>query len=1071
MDLSRETRQYNGSPAARKSGPDPGEGPEWLCRPRGSFHRVVARRRPKYIGAIEPTAGRPAGNGRLRLRQAMTSKQSGARIWQLTLVLWLVLRLGRSVPAAEPEIPAPLPPAEAARSMRVPDGFRVTLFAAEPDVKQPIAMCFDDRGRLWVAEAYNYPEHGLTPGDRILILEDTDSDGTFNRRTVFFEQLNYVTGIEVGFGGVWVMSPPYFLFIPDQDGDDRPDGAAQVLLDGFGNHANAHNLANGFAWGPDGWLYGTHGRTNWSLLGKPGTPEHERIRFDGGVYRYHPVRHVWEPYADGTTNPWGIDWNDYGEAFVCNCVTPHLYHVIQGAHYEPWRNRQSSQFAYQRIATIADHLHFVGDPRDVRSGLGSAAEDEAGGGHAHCGTLIYLGDSWPQQYRNTVLMHNIHGHRINNDRLRRQGSGYVASHGEDILVSRDLWYMGVTLLLGPDGSVYSSDWSDTGECHSVVNTRRETGRIFKIAYGQPAWVPINLAQLDNQQLVNLQLHANDWHVRHARRILQERAARGDDMSAVCASLQELFLAEQDVPRRLRLLWALHVVGGLGDERLVKLLHDDSEYVRAWAVRLLCENKAPAPAARDRFLAMCQSDESSLVRLHLASSLQRLALDQRWPLVAALASHQEDASDANLPRMIWYGAQPLIQNDLERFVHLLRDCRLPLVRQNIARRAAMFVDTSGRSGLHLLIESIQGATADAQRDLLAGLLVGLKGVRTMAAPAPWRELYPQVRDSADLAVREQALELALLFDDPRAVELLQTHAVNRQLGAPARQRAIRALVARQLPGFADTLRSLVSDPTVRTAALRGLAEYDDPQTANVILGHYEQFDRAARHEALQVLASRVAWAKALLDAVEANRVPREDLTAYTARQLNSLGDPEIARRVDMTWGDVRESPAEKRQQIVQVKRALTTARLEAANRSAGRRVFGTACGNCHRLFGEGAEIGPDLTGAQRGNLDYLLENIIDPSATVSSDYRMEVVETVSGRVITGLVEEETANAITIQTVTERVVVPANEILERTRSTVSMMPDGLLQTLTPEQVLDLVAYVTGKSQVPLPGDEHP
>ncbi len=375
-----------------------------------------------------------------------------------------------------------LPAEEAARTMRVPEGFHVTLFAGEPDIQQPIGFCLDDRGRLWVAEAYNYPHHGAGTGDRIVILEDVDGDGRFDRRKIFFDQLNYVTGIEVGFGGAWVMSPPYFYFIPDRDGDDQPDGPPEVLLDGFGNHANAHNLANGFAWGPDGWLYGTHGRTNWSLLGTPGTPAAERVRFDGGVYRYHPVRRCWEPYADGTTNPWGIDWNDHGEAFVCNCVNPHLFHVIAGAHYEPWRNRKSSEFAYERIPTIADHLHFVGT-MNVREGLGSAAEDAAGGGHAHCGTMIYLGDNWPERYRDSLFTNNIHGRRINNDLLRRDGSGYRASHGPDVMVSRDPWFMGVTLLYGPAGEVYVSDWSDTGECHSVTNTQRQTGRIYRISYG------------------------------------------------------------------------------------------------------------------------------------------------------------------------------------------------------------------------------------------------------------------------------------------------------------------------------------------------------------------------------------------------------------------------------------------------------------------------------------------------------------------------------------------------------------------------------------------------------------
>ena len=227
------------------------------------------------------------------------------------LISCFLVRCARGGDSAD-DSAEPLSPAKAAAGMIVPKGFNVTLFAGEPDVKQPIGFCIDDRGRLWVAEAYSYPNHQLTGRDRIVIFEDADGDGKFDTKKVFYDQLNYVTGIEVGFGGAWVMSPPFFYFIPDKDGDDRPDGEPQLLLDGFGNHGNAHNIANGFSWGPDGWLYGTHGRTNWSLIGRPGTPEEERIRFDGGVYRYHPLRHEWESYADGTTNPWGSDFDDYG---------------------------------------------------------------------------------------------------------------------------------------------------------------------------------------------------------------------------------------------------------------------------------------------------------------------------------------------------------------------------------------------------------------------------------------------------------------------------------------------------------------------------------------------------------------------------------------------------------------------------------------------------------------------------------------------------------------------------------------------------------------------------------------
>ncbi|MEM8955456.1 MAG: PVC-type heme-binding CxxCH protein [Verrucomicrobiota bacterium] len=609
------------------------------------------------------------------------------RVWLLTVVFCLV---SVGIGSSEEEAAEPLAPEVAAETMRVPEGFDVTLFAGEPDVRQPVGFCIDDRGRLWVAEAYGYPNHSDEAGeDRIVIFEDTDQDGRFDERTVFYDQLNYVTGVEVGFGGAWVMSPPYFYFIADRDGDDVPDGEPELLLDGFGNFANSHNLANGFSWGPDGWLYGTHGRTNWSMPGTPGTPREARERFDGGVFRYHPVRHVFESFADGTTNPWGIDWDDYGQGFVSNSVTPHLYYVIQGAHYEPWRGRESSQYAYRRIETIADHLHYAGE--HWKKGVGTAETLDLGGGHAHCGLMVYLGDHWPARYRNTVFLNNVHGRRVNHEILVRAGSGYVASHAPDFMVAEDPWYMGVTIRYGPDGGVYMSDWSDTGECHSTVNTRKATGRIYKIDYvaaGEPTWDGEAVSGLGNGELVALQTHDNDWYVRQARRVLQERAAAGADMEAVCEGLLALYEGEGlSVPTRLRALWALHATGGLDEAFLAAQLGDESEYVRAWAVRLLCEAGAPSAAVLERFRELAAEGDSPFVRLHLASALQRLPMADRWGLGAALAGRAEDAEDANLPLMIWYGIEPLVNVDMARFVGLVEEAKIPLLWEHVARRVA------------------------------------------------------------------------------------------------------------------------------------------------------------------------------------------------------------------------------------------------------------------------------------------------------------------------------------------------------------------------------------------------
>ena len=987
--------------------------------------------------------------------------------------------------SAEPNPLQELIPGAAVQTMVVPDGFNVTLFAGEPDVKQPIGFSIDDRGRLWVAEAYSYPNHSTTGHDRIVILEDTDGDGHHDKRTVFYDQLNYVTGIEVGFGGAWVMSPPNLYFIPDRNGDDKPDAEPQVLLDGFGTHANAHNLANGFAWGPDGWLYGTHGRTNWSMIGKPGTPDDQRVRFDGGVYRYHPVRHIWEPYADGTTNPWGIDWNDHGQAFITNCVNPHLFHVVPGAHYEPWRNRKSSEFAYERIPTIADHLHYTGTA-NYRDGAGTEAEDAAGGGHAHCGTMIYLGDNWPDRYRNTLFTNNIHGRRINNDILRRSGSGYLASHAPDIMRSGDPWFMGVTLQYGPDGSVFVIDWSDTGECHSVRNTQRHTGRIYRIAYGVPKRPKLNLASSTNERLVELQTHRNDWLVRHARGLLQERSAAGVDTSTVKTSLRSMIATESDVPRKLRALWALHVAGGLDEAALLKHLNDPSEHVRAWAIQLLVENRSKGSsksplvtndlsqsaelsvAALQELMQLAVADPSPLVRLYLSSALQRISHEFRWPIVEALAAHADDNSDANIPLMLWYGAEPLIDDDPLRFASLAATSKVSTLRRHAARRIASLKDDQARSeGLTEVLSRSRGASS--QSDVLSGILRGLEGRRRVEMPQYWKEIYARLQKSENDDVRQRAVQLALIFDDKAAISQLKLAAEDRSEELPQRMVAIDSLVASKVDGFATVLLRLIDDESVLSNVLRGLAEYQHPETVKTILGRYSEMPVAARQQAIQTLASRKEWAGDLLTEIDAGRIARSDVPAFIARQVRNLGDDRLVARMNAVWGEVRATPRDRARRIAGFKQRLTPHELSHGDLSAGRAVFAKLCANCHQLFGEGRKVGPDITGAQRNNLDYLLENLVDPSAQVSRDFQMEVIQTESGRVVTGLVKSETDAAITVSTTDSDIVIPVDEIEVRKESAVSMMPEGQLKTLTFTQTRDLIAYLGSGKQIPLPANE--
>jgi putative membrane-bound dehydrogenase-like protein len=625
-------------------------------------------------------------------------------------------------PAETPTLPpmdrvlhAGLAGKDAARAMTVPKGFSVKLAAAEPDVVRPIAFAIDDRGRLWVAEAHTYPIRALDGEgkDRILILEDTDGDGRLDSRKVFIENLNLVSGLEVGFGGVWVGAAPYLLFIPVKDGEDQPAGPPQVLLDGWG-YQDTHEMLNTFTWGPDGWLYGTHGVFTHSEVGKPGAPDSERQRLNGAVWRYHPTRHEFEVFAHGSSNPWGIDFNDYGHAFITACVIEHLYHIVPGARYKRQAGSHFNPHTFDDIKTVADHVHWVG-----RQGphAGNSRSGTAGGGHAHAGAMIYLGgDSWPREYRDSIFMNNIHGARTNTDKLARQGSGYTAAHGPDFLLTNDSWSQMLNLRYGPDGSVWAIDWYDKNQCHSTNPEihQKTLGRIYKIVNDKDRWTKVDLAKLPSEKLVDLQLHRNDWYVRHARRILQER---GPD-PAVHARLDRMLADNPDVTRKLRALWALHVTGGLTEAKLQPLLSHENEYVRAWAIQLLVEDKHASEDVVRQFARMARQDPSALVRMYIASALQRVPVEQRWDVLAGLYANDDDASDQNLPLMVWYAAEPAVEIDMWRALTLATETRLPkLFTFTVQRIAAV----GTHDALRVLTERL-GRTQDRaqQKDLAAGI---------------------------------------------------------------------------------------------------------------------------------------------------------------------------------------------------------------------------------------------------------------------------------------------------------------------------------------------------------------
>ena len=977
---------------------------------------------------------------------------------------------------------AGLSPAEAAKAMTVPPNFKVTLFAGEPDVQQPIAMAFDDRGRLWVAEAFSYPMRlpDDQAKDRIVIFEDKDQDGKFDSRKIFTDKLNLVSGLELGFGGVYLGAAPNLLFIPDLDGDDTPDGPPQVSLDGWG-YQDTHETLNSFIWGPDGWLYGCHGVFTHSLVGAPGTEKDQRVPLNAGIWRYHPVRHQFELFAEGTSNPWGVDFNSRGQAFETACVIPHLYHMIQGARYQRQAGSHFNPFTYDDIKTIAKHRHWAGGG-SPHSGNGKS--DSAGGGHAHAGAMVYLGGTWPRQYHDQLFMNNIHGARLNMDALTAQGSGYVGDRAPDFLLTNDVWSQILYMTYGPDGNVYMIDWYDKNQCHhgNVPGHDRTNGRIFKVSYvgsdgANPAVRPaadLDLRQKTDLELAELQLDSNDWFARHARRILQERAAGIGSVAAgrlkialpALNSLTQLTMKAADETHRLRGVWGLHAVGLFVPPLQLKALQDVSPYVRGWAIQLACEQGRPTAPVLKTFQYLAEHDPSPVVRMYLASACLRIPVADRQEIVAALLAHDEDAGDHNLPFLYWYAAESVASADPQAGLKLIATTKVPVVRGYLIRR---LTQTNDAAILNQLVTEVLGKSDQPADQLLAmkEMSEGLRGRRQVPMPEGWSDLYRKFFNSDDAGVRAVALNLAITFGDPQALAARQMLLANPEADMGERLAAIDALVASKAPGLAPVLQQLLTTKELSGAAVRGLATYDDPKTPDAILSAYQQFDAAQKRDALNTLASRPAYAVAMLKAVELKKVPAADLSADLVRQLRSLKNEEIEASITKVWGTLRDTPADKAKLITSLRAMLRAAPKDTQrpDLSLGRAIFVKTCQQCHTLFGTGAKTGPELTGSNRADLIYILSNIVDPSAQIGKDYQVQVLVTKEGRTLNGIVKGEDQNAITLVTANETVVVPKPEIDERTTSDKSMMPDDILKPFNEREIRSLIAYLASPGQVPL------
>ena len=501
---------------------------------------------------------------------------------------------------------------------------------------------------------------------------------------------------------------------------------------------------------------------------------------------------------------------------------------------------------------------------------------------------------------------------------------------------------------------------------------------------------------------------------------------------------------------LRALWTLHVTGTLDTVTLGKALQHPDDRVRAWAVQLSTDG-SPGFAV-EKLVSLAAHDPSASVRLALASAMPALSEEACWDVGEALSAHGEDASDRFLPKMIWFGLGRVADKDFARVLKLADKTPLPSLADSIRWFAA--VSAAGRE--QLVSRMAMDAPEVAERELKI-LAFGLKSEAKSAMPKTWSKVQARMAASSTALTTE----LAALFGDETVIAGMRSTLADDQAPLAARRTAFDLLKrigdARSAPLFAR----LLDVGEFRSAVIPLLSRSADPATATALLKRFDSFTETDRNAALNTLTSRSALALPLLRAVKDGRFDRKLLSAFQVRQMRSLNDDELNKQLDETWGRVNESSAATKATIARLLKAYKEAPLWAFDAGAGRQVFQQVCTVCHAMNGVGGKIGPDLAGSWRNGPEYFVENIVDPNAVVGEQFQLNVITKNDGTVLSGVVAQETDSALTVQTITEAVIVPKGDIKSRQKLAQSLMPPGLLEALPERKVIELLKFLTSKS----------
>jgi putative membrane-bound dehydrogenase-like protein len=978
------------------------------------------------------------------------------------------------IPRAQDKPPGPpLSPAEAVAKMTVPEGFKVELVAAEPDVMNPVAMAIDERGRFWITESFEYPRHSAGPGrDRVKILEDTNADGAVDKVTVFMEGLNIPSGIAVGHGGAWVVNAPDLLFVQDTNGDGIAD-RQEVVVTGFGRE-DTHELPNALTWGPDGWLYGLNGVFNnchvkYSAENPNFTADHSGWHFTAAMFRVNPHTKEFQIFCEGTSNPWGIAFDKEGSAFVSACVIDHLWHLVHGGYY----NRQAGAYPPHtwKIESIVQHKHQKA---------------------AYCGITYFDSPAYPPEYRGHLYMGNIHGGCINVDAIERQGSTYFGTLRPDFMTANDAWFMPVAQKVGPDGALYVLDWYDRYHCYQDANRDPEgidrgRGRLYRVRYqNAPHAKGFNLGKAETKELL-AKLGDPNVFIRETAQLLLQ--ARND------AELDEQLLAliqKQDLPaqQQMHAIFALSgrpaQLGTAGITTATFLGKSMDPLVQSWGLRIAANALGSAELQQGPVEAI-ESQIAGLVEAGLTSPDPRVQLEALNLISVINSKHISFVSytklltrylvttkpDPLLARMAWRTVKAVYQYPQTNIGELIANQEVgqsELGQQIIPRAIDWMLDNPQTSPASL---------ASAVTSLISRQQVELAGrvLKKLAERTQNRELQgdalisvQQVVTPALVAILKtpennlylDATMLAASWKNQAGFKAAEEVLKATRFGDDQRIAALDALIAADQPSALTEAAALLAKPEQAGPALRGrilasLGRLDSPAVGTAVIAAYKSLEPELRPRAIELLSQRASWASQLLTAMGDKQIPSGDMNVNQARRLSELGDVALSKLLADNWGAVREGRNPRRDLVVAEMRQLV--RSQRGDPFSGEKVFTRVCAQCHKIYGQGAEVGPEVTLNGRNEFNQLLSNIYDPSLVIGASYRSYTIATEDGRVINGLLVEDSPERVVLKVQGgKQEVVPHSDIDVFKVNELSLMPEELEKQMTAKETQDLFAFLT-------------